>query len=73
MRTVLVLVAVVAAVTALPTEIPEPAQLALVLGEDEFEDYLDAWLELEQNKAANASNAEADPRSGKEQFTVLIK
>ncbi|KAF9824241.1 hypothetical protein SFRURICE_019921 [Spodoptera frugiperda] len=64
MRTVLVLVAVVAAVTALPTEIPEPAQLALVLGEEEFEDYLDAWLELEQNKAANASNAEADPRSG---------
>ncbi|KAH9641968.1 hypothetical protein HF086_011718 [Spodoptera exigua] len=55
MRTVLVLAAVLAAVTALPTEIPEPGQLALVLGEEDFEDYLDAWLELEQSKSANAS------------------
>ncbi|KAJ8725073.1 hypothetical protein PYW07_016031 [Mythimna separata] len=66
MRSVLVLVlaALLAAAAALPTEIPEPGQLALVLGEDDFEDYLDAWLELEQSKSANSSNAEAELRNG---------
>jgi len=64
MRTVLVLAAFLAAAAALPTEIPEPGQLALVLGEEDFEDYLDAWLELEQSKSANASNANVDARSG---------
>ncbi|XP_063892698.1 uncharacterized protein LOC110377300 [Helicoverpa armigera] len=64
MRSVLVLTALLAAAAALPSvsDIPEPGQLALVLGEDDFEDYLDAWLELEQSK--NASNVEAGPRSG---------
>ena len=65
MRSVLVFAALLAAAAALPTEIPEPSQLALVLGEDDFEDYLDAWLALEQNKMANSSNLEVGPRSGK--------
>ena len=64
MRSVLVFAALLAAVAALPTEIPEPGQLALVLGEDDFEDYLDAWLEHEQSRSANSSNAEAELRSG---------
>ncbi|XP_013185934.2 uncharacterized protein LOC106131381 [Amyelois transitella] len=61
-RLVLVLAAVVAAVTPFPSEIPEPGELALVFNEDDFEDYLDAWLELEEPKWANVSKAE--PRSG---------
>lgn len=63
MRIVLVVTALLAAAAALPTDIPEPGQLALVLGEEEFEDYLDAWLELEQSKSANSSYT-TEARSG---------
>lgn len=67
MRSVFVLAALLAAAAALPAELPEPGQLALVLNEDDFEDYLDAWLEHEEPKWANSTNAEteADLRSGK--------
>nr|AKB95589.1 DNA/RNA non-specific endonuclease [Sesamia inferens] len=64
MQLVLVLAALLAVTAALPTEIPEPGQLALVLGEDDFEDYLDAWLELQQSRTTNSSNIKAEPRSG---------
>jgi hypothetical protein len=64
MRVVLLLATAILAVVALPAEIPEPSELALLLGEEEFEDYLDSWLALEQSKWTN-STADADPRSGK--------
>lgn len=62
-RFAFVLAALVVAVTCFPSEIPAPGELALVFNEEDFEDYLDAWLELEEPKWANASQAQ--PRSGK--------
>lgn len=56
--------AIVAAVGALPSELPEPGQLAFILNEDDFEDYLDDWLEIEEAKHYNKSSF-ANPRSGK--------
>ncbi|XP_075973002.1 salivary endonuclease-like [Anticarsia gemmatalis] len=65
MRVVFVLAALLAATAALPTDdMPEPGQLAFVLDEDDFEDYLDAWLAKEEPKWVNASSAEPEPRSG---------
>ncbi|CAH0628805.1 unnamed protein product [Chrysodeixis includens] len=64
MQTLLVLLALVAAAAALPTELPEPGQLALILGEEEFEDYLDAYLEHEYKNNANSSSAGVNARSG---------
>lgn len=65
MRPVIVFAAFLAAVAALPTyDIPEPGQLAFVLNEDDFEDYLDAWLEQEEPKWVNASRSDPTPRSG---------
>ncbi|KAJ0179395.1 hypothetical protein K1T71_005107 [Dendrolimus kikuchii] len=56
MRLFAVLIALVAATAAFPAELPEPGQLALVLDENDFEDYLDAYLESEQAKAANVTD-----------------
>ncbi|CAH2062851.1 unnamed protein product, partial [Iphiclides podalirius] len=64
MRLYVVLATVFVAALALPSpaELPEPGQLALVLNEDDFEDYLDAWLDQEQNKYRNET--QFDARSG---------
>ncbi|XP_059061997.1 uncharacterized protein LOC131854845 [Achroia grisella] len=53
-RLTVVLTSLVIAAAAV-SQIPEPGQLALVLNEEEFEDYLDAWLEVEEPKWANAT------------------
>lgn len=68
MRLTLVLAALAVAVVALPsklrTDLPEPGQLAFVLNEDEFEDYLDAYLALQQSEML-ANQTRNDFRSGK--------
>ncbi|NP_001091744.1 alkaline nuclease precursor [Bombyx mori] len=67
MRLTLVLAALAVAVVALPsklrTDLPEPGQLAFVLNEDEFEDYLDAYLALQQSEML-ANQTRNDFRSG---------
>ncbi|KAG6448780.1 hypothetical protein O3G_MSEX005670 [Manduca sexta] len=63
MRVFLILAALSAAVVAIPFNLPEPAKLAFVLNEDDFEDYLDTWLSAEQNKYANETSSR-DARSG---------
>lgn len=57
MRVVVLVMTVVAAVASMPAEMPEPGELALLLGEEEFEDYLDAWLANEEPKWANVTQA----------------
>ncbi|CAH0628807.1 unnamed protein product [Chrysodeixis includens] len=64
MQMLLVLVALVTAAAALSPEHTEPGQLALILGEEEFEDYLDAYLKHEYNNYANSSNAGVYARTG---------
>ncbi|VVC91601.1 uncharacterized protein LOC126970643 [Leptidea sinapis] len=62
-RLALLIAAAVTVISALPAELPDPGELVYVLGEEEFEDYLDRWLEVEEEKwAANATVAA--PRSG---------
>ncbi|CAG9792043.1 unnamed protein product [Diatraea saccharalis] len=63
MRVFVLLTAVLVGVIALPTNRPEPGELAFVLSEDAFEDYLDAWLAIEENKGANTT-ANFNLRSG---------
>lgn len=63
MRVLLLLTALVASSWSFPADMPEPGELALVLNEDDFEDYLDAWLAIEEQKLANASSP--TPRNGK--------
>ncbi|KAL4714410.1 hypothetical protein ACJJTC_017705 [Scirpophaga incertulas] len=41
------------AITALPALKKEPGELALLLGEEEFEDYLEAWLTQEEETYRN--------------------
>lgn len=53
LRGCVLVVALLAGVWSLPAELPEPGRLALELGEDEFEDYLDKYLALQQMKQAN--------------------
>ncbi|CAB3236126.1 unnamed protein product [Arctia plantaginis] len=53
----------VASVT-LATDLPDPSRLALELNEDEFEDYLDAWLKQQEPRWANVSIGNAAPRNG---------
>ncbi|GBP03856.1 hypothetical protein EVAR_2543_1 [Eumeta japonica] len=53
---VLAVAAAAVAAVALPAaDLPEPGDLALVLGEEEFEDYLDKWLEIEERKFVNST------------------
>ncbi|OWR50933.1 dsRNase, partial [Danaus plexippus plexippus] len=49
------------AVIAHPTRMVPPSEMALILGEEEFEDYLDKYLAIEQK---NWINATSSPRSG---------
>ncbi|XP_072941588.1 salivary protein Tsal2A-like [Epargyreus clarus] len=51
--------AVLAASFALPTDLPEPGDFAHLLNEDEFEDYLDFWLQTTQPKWANETVIES--------------
>lgn len=70
-----VLAAVALAAAALPADMPEPGELAFVLNEEDFEDYLDTWLANEQQNQLNKSSAFVEPRNGKYFFydyAVLI-
>ncbi|CAG4941000.1 unnamed protein product [Colias eurytheme] len=53
---VVILAAVVAVISSLPAHnLPDPADLALYLNEDEFDDYLDKWLAVEQESWVNST------------------
>ncbi|XP_050342230.1 uncharacterized protein LOC126768260 [Nymphalis io] len=56
-RLILAIVSATIAVSAIPATLPNPAELAFKLGEEEFEDYLDKWLEIEEKKWVNVSSA----------------
>ncbi|CAH4033352.1 uncharacterized protein LOC123715121 [Pieris brassicae] len=51
------LVTLFAAVSSIPTELPYPDELVYKLGEEEFEDYVDKWIEFQQRKWTNTSEA----------------
>lgn len=58
MRLLVVILAALATAAAAAKQMTEPGELALVLNEDDFEDYLDAWLEnehLKRNVSASAA------------------
>ncbi|XP_047989807.1 uncharacterized protein LOC125229074 [Leguminivora glycinivorella] len=58
----LALVAAVAAAATLPAELPHPGELVFVLNEDDWDDYLDAWLANEQLKSgANVTRSDGAP------------
>lgn len=59
------------AIVALPAKMPEPGELALLLGEEDFEDYLDAWLAEEEPKWGNATRAQARNGKTKKLFHLL--
>lgn len=65
MRSLVILATMVLAVAALPT-MPNPGELALMLNEEDFEDYLDKWLENEERKWVNVTlaNKARNARSG---------
>lgn len=66
MRLVLVVAAVAVAVAALPADIPDPGELVFVLNEDDWDDYLDAWLAIEQQKWGSSNvTSKVDARSGR--------
>lgn len=47
---VVVTIAALATAASAAKLMPEPGELAFVLNEDDFEDYLDGWLENEYSK-----------------------
>uniref|UniRef100_A0AB39C065 DsRNase1 n=1 Tax=Cnaphalocrocis medinalis TaxID=437488 RepID=A0AB39C065_CNAME len=65
MHSLVLLLGLVAAAAALPA-MPDPSDLALMLNEEDFEDYLDEWLEKEEPKWVNLTLADEgrDARSG---------
>lgn len=71
MRQLVILATIVLAAAALPT-MPDPQDLALMLNEEDFEDYLDAWLEKEEAKWVNVTlaNHGRNARSGKIHFNI---
>ena len=54
-RVILAVTAVILAVSAIPAGLPDPEDVAFLLGEEEFEDYLDKWLEVEERKWINTT------------------
>lgn len=64
MACLFVLLALLTAATAVPRHLPDPSTLALVLNEEEFEDYLDVWLEMDQMLRTNTSSRRAATRNG---------
>lgn len=63
-RLVFIAIAVIVAIESFPTELPDPGDLALYLSEDEFEDYLDKWIDVEQRKWMNHTVSATTVRSG---------
>ncbi|CAF4936066.1 unnamed protein product [Pieris macdunnoughi] len=62
---IVVLLTLFVATFSLPAEMPHPEEMVFKLGEEEFEDYLDKWLEKEQSKWHNISDAQTtNARSG---------
>lgn len=54
-RLILAITSVSLVLSAVPSRLPSPDKLALVLGEEEFEDYLDKWLAITERTWVNAS------------------
>lgn len=52
-------------------EIPDPVDIAFVLSENEFEDYLDLWLE-HKSEVNQLSTAFSKSESGKKLCTILF-
>ncbi|XP_063380267.1 uncharacterized protein LOC134666891 [Cydia fagiglandana] len=63
-RLTVVILALVAAAAALPAEMPNPGELVFVLNEDDWDDYLDAWLANEQLKSGANSTSRNGARNG---------
>lgn len=64
-RLILAITIATLCVSAIPKNLPHPQEFAFTLGEEEFEDYLDKWLEIEEQNWIN-STLEAETRnSGK--------
>lgn len=61
-RLVVTIAAVMLAISALPARMPTLGHLGH-MNEEEFEDYLDAWLAIEEQNWVNTSYA-VQPRSG---------
>lgn len=57
MRLLVVVIFAALATAAAAKQMPEPGDLALELNEDDFEDYLDAWLENEYLKTNVSASA----------------
>ncbi|XP_063374578.1 uncharacterized protein LOC134662322 [Cydia amplana] len=63
-RLTVVILALVAAAAALPAELPDPGELVFVLNEDDWEDYLDAWLANEYLKSGANITSHNGARNG---------
>lgn len=71
-RVILAVIAVTLAVSAIPTGLPDPEDVPFLLDEEEFEDYLDKWLAVEQLKWSNTTllNSKA-ARSGNNTYNII--
>ena len=56
-RLILAVTTVSLALSAVPPRMLSPDKLAFILGEEEFEDYLDKWLAIEERNWFNATTA----------------
>ncbi|KAL0883992.1 hypothetical protein ABMA27_016042 [Loxostege sticticalis] len=72
MRTLVILAAALLAVAAKPADMPEPGDLALMLNEEDFEDYLDGWLEKEEMNWVNVTLAD-DGRQARSGCTFRVR
>ncbi|XP_063823740.1 uncharacterized protein LOC135073485 [Ostrinia nubilalis] len=71
MRTLVIFACAVLAVTAMPADLPEPGELALMLNEEDFEDYLDEWLAKEEPNWVNLTLAD-EQRNGRSGCTFRV-
>lgn len=68
-RLILSVVAVTLAVSAIPTGLLDPEEVPFLLGEEEFEDYLDEWLAKEERTWVNTTSLEdRSARSGNQLY-----
>lgn len=73
LRLAILLLGLALTISAFPQSLdrlPEPGELALLLNEEEFEDYLDYWLEIAEPKWVNQSRTSRN--TGKLHFNTVI-
>ncbi|XP_045459781.1 uncharacterized protein LOC123670324 [Melitaea cinxia] len=68
-RIILAITIATLCVSAIPKNLPHPQEFAFTLGEEEFEDYLDKWLEIEEQNWINSTLA-AETRNSRCTFRV---